>query len=117
MDEMSLSKLLRKCGEKMHELFVSSNRVHLRQEPAIDLKELVGLIDRFLDGPMRYEMEWDDFISWENDNPHIEEVRKRISQFEPLLFSTNAADREIYGEKLTEERNRVAALLGLSLRD
>lgn len=103
--------------ECIRSIFVQSRRVHLRQNPAEDTRSLVDLIDRFLDGPMRYELEWDDFISWRNENPHVEDIRNRIGQFEPLLFSKNKADRTMYRSKLIEERNRLARLLGMRVRD
>ena len=98
-------------------MFVQSHRVHLRQNPAESTRDLVDLIDRFLDGPMRYDLEWDDFISWQNSNAHVEEIRNRIGQFEPLLFSKDKSDRSLYRQKLIEERNRLARLLGMVVRD
>jgi hypothetical protein len=35
---------------------------------------------------MRYDLEWDDFISWEADNPQVEQIRNRIGEHEMLLF-------------------------------
>lgn len=97
--------------------FVQNRRVHLRQNPAETTRDLVDLIDRFLDGPMRYDLEWDDFISWENGNAHVEEVRNRIGQFERLLFSKDKLDRALYREKLIEERNQLARFLSIPVRD
>jgi len=53
------------------------------------MSELVEILDRFLNGSMRYPLEWDDFISWENSNPNIEAIRNRIAETEPLFFSKN----------------------------
>lgn len=103
--------------ESIRNVFVQSHRVHLRQNPAESTRDLVDLIDRFLDGPMRYDLEWDDFISWQNSNAHVEEIRNRIGQFEPLLFSKDKSDRSLYRQKLIEERNRLARLLGMVVRD
>src|SRR3954447_11465407 len=102
---------------RMRSLLRRSGRVHLRQNPAESTHELVDLIDRFLDGPMRYDLEWDDFISWKNSNAHVEEIRDRIGQFERLLFSKKKSDRLLYGKKLIDERNRIARLLGMPVRD
>ena len=102
---------------KVRDVFVRSRRVHVRQNPAENVQELVGLIDRSLDGPMRYDLEWDDFISWTNSNAHVEQVRNRIGQYEPLLFSKSKDDRAIYRQKLIEERDRLACLLGLPTRE
>ena len=80
------------------------------------VRELVDLFDRFLDGPMRYDLEWDDFISWEADNPQVEQIRNRIGEHELLLFSGNQRNRELYANYVVEERNRIAALLNIPQR-
>ena len=113
MGRAVISRLL----AKVRDVFVQSRRVHLRQNPAENVQELVGLIDRFLDGPMRYDLEWDDFISWKNSNAHVEQIRDRIGQFEPLLFSKSKEDRAIYRQKLIEERDSLACLVGLPMRE
>lgn len=93
--------------------FVQSSAVHVRQETATSTRDLVALIDRFLDGPMRYPLEWDDFISWKSSNPHVEEVRLRIGNLEPMLFSKNNHERALYATMLVTERNQLARLLGI----
>jgi hypothetical protein len=65
---------------------------------------------------MKYDLEWDDFISWKHTNPNIEAIRDRIGEFEPLLFSKSLADRMRYCEKVMAERDRAAALCGLPPR-
>lgn len=45
-------KILRRCLKH-------SPRVHIHEEPAVDLKSCVGLLDRFLDDNLRYGLEWD----------------------------------------------------------
>lgn len=90
-----------------------SKHFHLRENPASDLRSLVDLIDRFLDGPMNYPLEWDDFISWQNENKNIETIRERISLLEPLFFSSNMAERRKAEALLVIERNQIAALIGL----
>lgn len=102
--------------KRIREAFVRNRRVHLRQKPAENARDLVELIDRFLDGPMRYDLEWDDFISWKNSNAHVEEIRDRIGQYEHLLFSKSRAERALYRKVLIEERNKLARLLGMSVR-
>jgi hypothetical protein len=107
----------KRLGVQLKAMFVQSSRLHLHQNPASDTRELVYLFDRFLNRSCRYPLEWDDFISWENSNAHVEEIRNRLGQFEPLLFSKDKADRALYREKVDEERNRLARLLGISVRD
>jgi hypothetical protein len=81
------------------------------------MRELVNLLDRFLDGEMLYQLEWDDFISWTNGNPNIEPIRLRILEKERLFFSKLQKDREQSLELLVDERNRAAALAGIDARD
>ena len=94
----------------------SSARIHARSNPATNPREFVELIDRFVDGPVRYPLEWDDFISWRNENPYLEQARERIGAWEPLLFSKSVDGRREYVRHLLEERNRAAALVGLPAR-
>jgi hypothetical protein len=95
----------------------SSPHVHLRQRGPEAFSELVALFDRFLDGPMAYPLEWDDFISWKNQNPNIEAIRERLGQSEAMLFSRDPAQKARYGAAVIEERNKAAALCGLAARD
>ncbi|GAA0554622.1 hypothetical protein GCM10008941_38320 [Rhizomicrobium palustre] len=74
------------------------------------------LLDRFLDDRLKYELEWDDFISWEHDNPNIEAIRLRIAETESLFFSSAISDRQCAVDLLVAERNRAAALVGVSAR-
>jgi hypothetical protein len=98
-------------------LFVQSSVIHLHQDPAPTLGELVDLMDRFLDGHPRYPLEWDDFISWEHANPNVEAARNAIGRHERLLFSGTRRNREVYCGHVIEERNRLAAVLGQPRRD
>lgn len=91
--------------------FVHANRIHLLGGGPANLREVVSVIDRFLDAPRRYRTEWDDFIAWENDNAAVEQVRKRIKAFEHL-----PASHDLLTGRLISERNRVAVLLGLPAR-
>jgi hypothetical protein len=96
--------------------FKSSTHIHLRQKNLVTLDELVHLIDRFLFAELNYPLEWDDFISWKQDNIHIEKVRENIGKYESLLFSKNKIDHDRYGRIVLEERNRVAKIAGLPLK-
>ena len=93
-----------------------SRRVHIREKPVHDLRSCLELLDRFHDGTTRYPLEWDDFISWENDNPGIEVIRNRIAVLEPLFFSKDAHDRQRAVSLFLEERNKLAAILGAPAR-
>ena len=86
--------------------------MHIRQHGVNSISDLFDLIDRFIDGRMSYDLEWDDFISWEHDNHLIEDVRNAIGVHEPLLFSQNLEHRREYVRKLVEERNRAAVFIG-----
>lgn len=101
---------------KIRSFFTQSTMAHVHQCPASSTVELVFLMDRFLDGDMRYPLEWDDFISWESDNPHVEQVRNRLGELEPLLFSKNKQQIEEYGRKVAQERDALASLIGIPLR-
>jgi hypothetical protein len=96
--------------------FIHANRIHLLGGAPENLREVVSLIDRFLDDPRRYVIEWDDFIAWENNNAAVEQVRKRIKAFAPLLFSKRPRDRDLFAGHVIGERNRLAVLLGLPSR-
>jgi hypothetical protein len=80
------------------------------------LPELVDVIDRFIDGTLKYRLEWDDFISWENENGAVEAIRDKIAALEPMFFSAHLVDRSRALALLVEERNRAAALCGRSSR-
>ncbi len=90
-----------------------SRHVHVRQNVVGSLRDLVNLIDRFIDGQLNYELEWDDFVSWEHDQPNIELVRLRIAQLEPLFFAKNRDGRGQAVSRLIAERDRVATMCGM----
>jgi hypothetical protein len=94
-----------------------SNRVHLRTNSIGSTKELVDLIDRFIDGNVRHDFEWDDFISWQNEITQVELIRNQIGMLEPLLVSNEPESRAKYTHELVVIRNRIAALLGMKTRD
>lgn len=103
-------------GAWLKSLFVQSSWLHLHQEPASTTGDLIDLIDRCVDGRLRYSMEWDDFISWEQANLHVENARQVIGMHETWLFSGSQAQRNAYWYRVVEERNRLAAILGRSQR-
>jgi hypothetical protein len=94
----------------------NSSHIHQKQRAVETISEMVDLIDRSIDDKQSYPLEWDDFVSWENDNPNIEEVRRRIAALEPLFFSKTQTDRERGVDLVIEERNRAAALVGIKPR-
>jgi hypothetical protein len=93
----------------------NSSRVHVREPGPTNYRELVDLLDRFIDDEMRYPLEWDDFISWEHQNPNIEAVRNRIAAWEPLAFGS-ATERDRFFELFVSVRNECAALVGIAVR-
>lgn len=93
-----------------------SPRIHLREDGVGSQVDLVQLIDRFLDDKLAYDLEWDDFISWEHPEPRIEAVRLRIAALEPLFFSQSPDDRNEAVRRLLAERNSTAGRLGLDAR-
>lgn len=99
----------------MHWLRISRH-IHVRQREINNLPELVDLIDRFIDGDVKYDLEWDDFASWKHSNPSIEEIRQRIELLEPLFYLTKVNDRREGIKRLIDERNRVAASIGMDVR-
>jgi hypothetical protein len=78
---------------------------------------MVALIDRFIDGAVKYPLEWDDFTSWKHSVPSVESFRHRVAELEPLLFSKTAEDKAQFMDKLLKVRNEAAALVGLPGRD
>ncbi len=103
--------------ERLKKWLHFSPHFHARRDNVHDLLDLVSLIDRFLDDRLRYELEWDDFISWKHENSGIEPVRIRIAALEPLFFSETESDRDRGTELLTTERNNLAAIGGLPARN
>lgn len=102
--------------KKIRDWLHFSSHVHVRKRGVSNLRELVDLFDRFHDNKLRYSLEWDDFISWPHENSYVEQVRDRLGGKEFLLFSKSMADRKMYAEFVLEERNRVAALIGIETR-
>jgi hypothetical protein len=89
----------------------------MRKDCISSLSDLVDLIDRALDGKLEYDLEWDDFVSWENANPNIERYRNRIADLELLFFSPAKVDQDKATSRLIDERNHAAAFCGLPRRE
>jgi hypothetical protein len=94
-----------------------SSHFHIKQEDVSSLPQLVGLLDRFLDDALRFPLEWDDFISWNNKVPAVEEFRVRIGATEPLFFSETPGDRSNGVAIVLDERNKAALLAGIPARE
>ena len=77
------------------------------------LREAIDLVDRFIDGKLRYPLEWDDFISWDNSNPPVEKFRDLIGALEPLFMSHDKVARHQALDETIRIRNHYANLLGL----
>ena len=75
-------------------IFGTNFYAHRRRRPAQTIREARDLIERFINDCPSYDFEWDDFISWKNDNPTIEDVRKRLEAVEELLISSDPTDRQ-----------------------
>jgi hypothetical protein len=94
----------------------TSTRFHIHESGVTSRQALVELIDRFIDGKLRYELEWDDFVSWEHDQPTIETVRSKIADMEPLFFAEDPDARKRAVAHLVAERNRIAQMCGMAAR-
>lgn len=92
-----------------------SAHIHFRQQ-VTDLRALVGVMDRFVDGAALYELEWDDFISWANTNPNLEQIRNTLGAYESMLFSRDRDQQLAYRKKVVELRNSAAAKVGIAPR-
>ena len=92
----------------------NSPHVHVKRVSVHDLRTCLDLLDRFLGDDLRYPLEWDDFVSWPHDSPGVEAVRENVADIEPLFFSIDSNERRKGFERVLEERNRVAAVLGMA---
>ena len=99
--------------DKLKAFLYKSPRIHLRACRISTLSDLLDLLDRFEYGPMKYPLEWDDFISWKHENRYIDGIRETLESNEALLVSKNPSDRQAFFEILRRERNKVAAVMGL----
>lgn len=79
-------------------------------------RDLVALIDDFLDDKLSYPLEWDDFVSWKNMDAGIESVRLRIESLEPLFLSASKEERNKATLALVEIRNSLALSHGMEER-
>jgi len=94
-----------------------SSRAHIHEQPVHDLSSCVALLDRFLDGSLRYPLEWDDFVSWPHEHPGIESIRNTVADTEPLFFSRDLSKWAQGRAIVLDERNRIAGILGLPARE
>jgi hypothetical protein len=102
--------------KKLREWLRHTPHFHVRERSVSNLRDLVALIDRFIDDKTNYALEWDDFISWIHANQNIEQVRIRILATERLFLSKDLSDRRKALSMLIDERNRAAALIDLPVR-
>jgi hypothetical protein len=93
--------------------FRQSSHLHIREASVHDVRACVELLDRFLDGSLRYPLEWDDFISWEHENLHVEATRKAVAQTEPLFLSGDLAQRSQAIDIVVHQRDGLARLAGV----
>jgi hypothetical protein len=100
---------------RIRDYFKRSKRIHLRSNVET-VSDAIRLIDRFLDGTMRYPLEWDDFISWENENPSVEVLRAKIADLEPGFMSRDAGGKQEAINETVRLRNQYAALVGIPIR-
>ncbi len=99
--------------ERIQGFFVRNSVLHLRGEPPTDIRTVVDLIDRFIDDRLAYDLEWDDFISWESKDAAVEQLRLRIADLEQMFFSASNLDRREGTSRLVAERNAMARLIGV----
>lgn len=92
-----------------------SSHVHVREE-INSVSDAIELIDRFIDGSLRYPLEWDDFISWENATQGVGRLREEIGQLEPMFFSSDKNVRMAAHRRLLEIRNRFATFNSIAIR-
>lgn len=109
--------MLKKLIEILRDKLINGSVIHLHQEVAGSPRELIDLMDRFLDDKFVYPLEWDDFISWENDNVSIENIRQQLGVHENLLFSKNKKKIDAYKHIVCIERNKLAGIIGISPRE
>lgn len=84
-----------------------SQRIHIQEDNIKTYKDVVSLIDRSLADDQSYPLEWDDFVSWEHENPNIEHYRIKIAELEPLLVPGPEKNMKLGLEKLKEIRDEV----------
>ena len=97
--------------------FFGTPRIWIRGGDVASLPDLVDLIDRFLDDKLVVDHEWDDFVSWENANPGIEEIRQRVADLERDFLTSREDVRQSATRRLVLIRNEVAAIIGMPRRD
>jgi hypothetical protein len=96
--------------------FRAQIRVHQRDREVANLVEAIQLVDRFVDAKLKYGLEWDDFISWKHADQKVEELRLKIADLEPQLFSADQSVRVQALESVIEIRDLHALLVGVETR-
>jgi hypothetical protein len=74
--------------------------------------EAAALINRFVEGKLRYPQEWNDFIEAGKVEPQVEPFRRRCYELDPLVNRPGLPDEEA----LSELRNISKALADLPTR-
>ncbi len=103
--------------EIIKSVFRMSNRIHLSHRRVENLREMIFLIDRFLDDALDYGLEWDDFVSWKNENQSVEEFREKIADLERLFFSNDPSSLIRAKNELLNYRNAAASLISIPQRN
>jgi hypothetical protein len=106
----------RRWTERIRRLLKGDFIFHMQRRPVSAPSELIDVVDKFLDDKLDYDFQWDDFISWRNQNSSLEKFRNQIGEYERYLFSDSIKDRIIYCNRLIDLRNDLAAIVGLPSR-
>ena len=88
-------------------IFIKSSALHIRGREIESINDLIDLIDRFLDGNLSYQLEWDDFISWKSSKDEVEAIRIEIESWEHLLFSDTKEDIDLYNYNIGVLRDKL----------
>lgn len=102
--------------QKLKNYLLRSDRIHVRGRDVGAGRELITLIDAFLDNSLSYPLQWDDFVSWKSKDSGMESIRMRIAPLEPLFLSRSAEDRKRATIELVQIRNDLALSHGLENR-
>lgn len=94
-----------------------SKHVHVRQNELDSTKEVIYLIDRFVDNKIEYPLEWDDFVSWTNPNQTVERLRDQLADLESSFMSRDKKLRHQALLTMIQLRNHYANLIGMASRD
>jgi hypothetical protein len=67
-------------------------------KPALRSAEAAALIDRFVEGKLRYPQEWNDFIEAGTVEPRVEPFRRRCYELDPLVNVQGNPNRQALAE-------------------